>query len=131
VVGDDIGAIFAPLRLTQSARLRFLQSSAAAEAVEFVQRGADGVDCDLRCVAAPLASTFGHPIGALYIFQNVTALKQSTLPRRAGESEELTRLELDAAAEVTEAADGSTASAPPSSASAPWSTASRTPMPRC
>jgi transcriptional regulator with PAS, ATPase and Fis domain len=107
VVGDDIGAIFAPLRLTQSARLRFLQSSAAAEAVEFVQRGADGVDCDLRCVAAPLASTFGHPIGALYIFQNVTALKQlDAAPAELENPEEITRLELDAAAEVTEAADG-------------------------
>ena len=103
VIGEDIGAIFPPLRLTPSARLSFLQSSAAAEPVEFVNRGADEIDCHLRCVAAPLASTFGHPIGALYVLQNVTALKELALP----EADELGELcfEIDGT-EVAEAADG-------------------------
>jgi PAS domain S-box-containing protein len=107
LVGEDIGTIFGPLRLTPSARLRFLQSSGAAEPVEFVHRGPDGTDCQLRCVGAPLASTFGHPIGALYVLQNVTALKQlESEPAEPEDLEQLCRVELDAAAEVAEAADG-------------------------
>jgi PAS domain S-box-containing protein len=107
LIGADIGALFSPLRLTPSARQRFLQSSATAEPVEFVQRGSDGSECHLRCVGAPLASTFGHPIGALYVLQNVTALKQlEALPADAADLEEICRAELDAAAEVAEVADG-------------------------
>jgi len=104
LIGEDIGALFAPLRLTPNARLSFLQSSAASEPVEFVQRGPDDVDCHLRCVAAPLASTFGHPIGALYVLQNVTALKELTKASEPDAADEL-RFEVDAA-EVAEAADG-------------------------
>jgi two-component system, NtrC family, response regulator PilR len=107
VIGTDIGDIFAPMRLTPSARLRFLQSSAAAEPVEFQHGGANGNGCHVRCVGAPLTSTFGHPIGALYVLQNVTALKQlAAQPGEAAALEELCRVELDAAAEVAEAADG-------------------------
>jgi two-component system, NtrC family, response regulator PilR len=107
VIGADIGDIFAPMRLTPSARLRFLQSSAAAEPVEFLHGGTNGNGCHLRCVGAPLANTFGHPIGALYVLQNVTALKQlAAQPGEPAALEELCRLELDAAAEVAEAADG-------------------------
>jgi transcriptional regulator with PAS, ATPase and Fis domain len=103
VIGQDIGAIFPPLRLTPAARLSFLQSSAASQPVEFVRRGPDDVECHLRCVGAPLASTFGHPIGALYVLQNVTALKELAMPP-AEELEDL-RFEVDAA-EIAEAADG-------------------------
>ena len=107
LVGEDIGAIFGPLRLTPSARLRFLQSSGAVEPVEFAHQGPDGNDCQLRCVGAPLTNTFGHPIGALYVLQNVTTLKQlEAEPVEPAALEELCRVELDAAAEVAEAADG-------------------------
>jgi two-component system response regulator PilR (NtrC family) len=106
-IGEDIGQLFTPLRLTPSARLSFLQSSAAAEPIEFVQRGADGSEAHLRCVAAPLTSTFGHPIGALYVLQNVTALKElEALPADGADLEQLCRAELDEAAEIAEAADG-------------------------
>ena len=107
VIGEDIGAIFGPLRLIPSARLRFLQSSGAAEPVEFAHSGPDGVDCHLRCTGAPLTDTFGHPIGALYVLQNVTALKElAAQPAEPEDLAELCRVELDAAAEVAEAADG-------------------------
>jgi sigma-54 dependent transcriptional regulator, flagellar regulatory protein len=104
-IGRDIGAIFAPLRLTPSARLRFLQS--VAEPIEFLHPSADGADCHLRCVGAPLTDTFGHPIGALYVLQNVTPLKElAAQPDEPEQLEQLCRVELDAAAEVAEAADG-------------------------
>ncbi len=107
VVGEDIGAIFAPLRLTTSARLRFLQSSGTAEPVEFVHPGRDGTDCHLRCVGAALTDTFGHPIGALYVLQNVTTLKElAAQPTEPEDLEQLWRIEIDAAAEGAEAADG-------------------------
>jgi two-component system sensor histidine kinase PilS (NtrC family) len=57
LVGVDIGAVFAPLRLTPSARQRFLQSSGAAEPVEFVHPAPEeGAECHLR-VRAPLTDT--------------------------------------------------------------------------
>jgi two-component system response regulator PilR (NtrC family) len=106
-IGQDIGTMFAPLRMAPAARLAFLQSSAALDPVEFVHDGPDGTPSHLRCVAAPLASTFGHPIGALYVLQNVTALKQlADEPPPDAELDALFRVELDAAAEVAEAADG-------------------------
>jgi transcriptional regulator with PAS, ATPase and Fis domain len=104
-MGEDIGALFAPLRLTPSARLRFLQST--AEPIEFVQPGADGAATHLRCASAPLTDTFGHPIGALYVLQNVTPLKElAAQPDEPEHLEQLCRIELDAAAEVADAADG-------------------------
>ncbi|MGH7786248.1 MAG: sigma 54-interacting transcriptional regulator, partial [Candidatus Binatia bacterium] len=106
LAGQDIGAIFAPLRLTPSARLRFLQSSATAEPIEFAHPASDGSERHLRCVAAPLASTFGHLIGALYVVQNVTVLKELAAEPAPSEDLEALRAELDAAAEVVEAADG-------------------------
>jgi transcriptional regulator with PAS, ATPase and Fis domain len=107
VVGEDIGAIFAPLRMTASARLRFLQSSGVAEPVEFTHPGPDGTERHLRCVGAPLTDTFGHPIGALYVLQNVTPLKElAAQPAEPEQLEQLCRAEIDAAAEIAEAADG-------------------------
>ena len=110
LVGEEIGAIFAPLRQTAASRLAFLQSSAASGPVEFLHGGTDERPLQLRCVAAPLASTFGFPIGALYVLQNVTELKEELaaaepLPPDAI-SEDLSRFELDSADEVVEAADG-------------------------
>jgi transcriptional regulator with PAS, ATPase and Fis domain len=107
LIGADIGAVFAPLRLTPSARQRFLQSSGAAEPLEFTHAAPDGSECHVRCVGAPLTDTFGHPIGALYVLQNVTQLKElAAQPTEPEHLEELLRVELDAAAEVAEAADG-------------------------
>ena len=104
-IGQDIGAIFAPLRLTPSARLRFLQSM--PEPIEFVHASPDSADSHLRCVSAPLTDTFGHPIGALYVLQNVTPLKElAAQPDEPEQLEQLCRVELDAAAEVDAAADG-------------------------
>ncbi|MFN8642228.1 MAG: sigma 54-interacting transcriptional regulator [Candidatus Binatia bacterium] len=109
LVGEDIGAIFAPLRQTAAARLAFLQSSAASEPVEFLHHDEAGNVSHLRCVGAPLASTFGHPIGALYVLQNVTQLKEDLAaaePTPADLGEDLGRIDLDATEEVSEAADG-------------------------
>jgi DNA-binding NtrC family response regulator len=110
VIGEEIGALFAPLRQTAAARLAFLQSSAASAPIEFLHEPADApAPLQLRCVAAPLASTFGHPIGALYVLQNVTRLKQELAAAEpaAGEgAEDATRFDLDAVEEVVEAADG-------------------------
>jgi transcriptional regulator with PAS, ATPase and Fis domain len=109
LVGEDIGATFAPLRQTAAARLAFLQSSAASEPVEFLHRGEGDHISHLRCVGAPLASTFGHPIGALYVLQNVTRLKEELAaaePAPVDLGEDPSRFDLDAAGEVVEAADG-------------------------
>jgi transcriptional regulator with PAS, ATPase and Fis domain len=106
LVGVDLGDVFAALRMTPSARLRFLQSSAAAEPVEFSHPARDGIVCHLRCVGAPLTSTFGHLIGALYVLQNITALKQLVAePNDAAALDELCGPEVDVGAELT-AADG-------------------------
>jgi transcriptional regulator with PAS, ATPase and Fis domain len=109
LIGRDIGAVFPPFKLTPPARLAFLQSSAATDPVEFAHPGTDGSNGQLRCVAAPLASTFGHPIGALYVLQNVTALKElvEEPPAEGSDLEELAaRVALDAGGEMVEAADG-------------------------
>ncbi len=106
LIGADLGDIFAALRMTPSARLRFLQSSAAAEPVEFSHPAGDGSVCHLRCVGAPLTSTFGHLIGALYVLQNITPLKQLTAePNDSAALDELCRTEADTGADVA-AADG-------------------------
>jgi len=115
LIGRDVGAVFPPLRQTPAARLAFLQSSAASDPVEFVHPGADGAAGQLRCVAAPLASTFGHLIGALYVLQNVTALKElADEPPAGADLEELAaRVALDLPGEVVEAADGLYGVSPP------------------
>ncbi|MGE3497480.1 MAG: sigma-54 interaction domain-containing protein [Candidatus Binatia bacterium] len=108
LIGRDIGAIFAPLKLTAAARLAFLQSSAAADAIEFSHMNGDSRPRQLRCVAAPLANTFGLPIGALYVLQNVSDIQQD-LPTASAAAElpdEALRVDLDTASESVEAADG-------------------------
>ena len=108
LVGEDIGVIFTPLRQTAAARLAFLQSSAASDPVEFAHDGTGGAPGQLRCVAAPLASTFGHPIGALYVIQNVTQLKEelAAVEPPADDADDPGRFDLDSIGDVVEAADG-------------------------
>ena len=74
--GKDIGEIFPALKMTPSARLRFLQSPGALDPFE-LHYSSNEVDpkIDLRCSTAPLRDTFGHPIGALYVLQDVTSLR--------------------------------------------------------
>ncbi len=110
LVGQEIGSIFPPLRQTGAARLAFLQSSAASGPIEFLHGGDDDRPLHLRCVAAPLASTFGFPIGALYVLQNVTQLKEEILaaepPPPDADRGHRAASTLDAADDVVEAADG-------------------------
>jgi PAS domain S-box-containing protein len=103
--GRDIGVVFAPLQLSPSARLRFMQSEAPLAAVEF--HHAHGAhSADLRCVAAQLKDTYGHRIGALYILQDVTRLKELEGQATGSALDDLCKEELEAAAEVAEAGDG-------------------------
>jgi transcriptional regulator with PAS, ATPase and Fis domain len=105
-VGADIGDLFPPLKLTASARLRLLQTGAAADPIEFVHRSGEEAR-HLRCSAAPLKDTYGHGIGALYVLQDVTRLKE--LDDTAGAPEDLEALcrdGLDEAAEIAEVSDG-------------------------
>ena len=75
VKGKDVGGVFPPLRLGPTGRLQFLQS-ASAQPTEFTHRTADGRALVVRCCAVPLRNTYGHPIGALYILQDVTVLRR-------------------------------------------------------
>ncbi len=76
IIKRDIGSVFPPLHLTSDRRLAFLQSERAAQATEFSLSTSAGKDLLLRCSAAPLHDTYRHPIGALYIVQDVTSLRQ-------------------------------------------------------
>jgi transcriptional regulator with PAS, ATPase and Fis domain len=107
IVGSDIGATFPALRLAPSARLRFLQSTVALEPIEFAHQTNGQQPLQLRCTAAPLKDTYGHPIGALYVLQDITSLKSledESIPSAFVEA--LCRDDLEAAAEISEAADG-------------------------
>jgi two-component system response regulator PilR (NtrC family) len=106
LVGADIGAAFPQLRLTPSARLKFLQSGARSEPIEFSHTLADGETRPLRCVAAPLRDTFGHPIGALYVMQNVAAMKELEDQPNTGEAVEAISGEQLGAAALGSDADG-------------------------
>jgi PAS domain S-box-containing protein len=75
LLGKDMGSIFSPLRHTVSGRLQFLQSSSTIQPTEFVHRLGESHELTLRCSAAPLRDTYGNPIGALYILQDVSALR--------------------------------------------------------
>jgi PAS domain S-box-containing protein len=76
LLGRDVGTIFPPLRHTALGRLQFVQSSSAIQPTEFVQRLADNQELTLRCSATPLRDTYGNPIGALYILQDVSVLRR-------------------------------------------------------
>ncbi len=71
----DVGAIFAPLRQTAAGRLRFLQTSSRVQPTEFAHRTHDGRELTVRCCAVILRDTYGNPIGALYIVQDITTLR--------------------------------------------------------
>jgi PAS domain S-box-containing protein len=81
VEGKEIGTVFPPLRLGPTGRPQFLQS-ASVQPTEFAHRTPDGRELVVRCSAVPLRNTYGHPIGALYILQDVTTLRR--LEERAG-----------------------------------------------
>ena len=106
LLGQDIGSIFAPLQLTPSARLRFLQSTAAIEPTEFSHQLNDQTPAQIRCNAAPLKDTYGHPIGALYVMQDVTRLKEIEEIPLPEDVDILYREDLETAAEIVEVADG-------------------------
>ncbi len=73
--GREIGDLFPPLRLTTEARRALLQSSPRASVIEF-QHPSGGDERTLRCSAALVENTYGHPIGILYILQDVTPLRR-------------------------------------------------------
>jgi transcriptional regulator with PAS, ATPase and Fis domain len=103
--GCDIGAVFPQLQLSATARLRFMQSAAPLAPIELTyQNGNTAIE--IRCVAAQLKDTYGHPFGALYILQDVTRLKELERELPVSALEEICQDELEAAAEVAEAADG-------------------------
>jgi two-component system response regulator PilR (NtrC family) len=107
MVGADVGSTFPALRLAQSARLRFLQSTLALEPIEFAHQTNGHEPLHLRCTAAPLKDTYGHSIGALYVLQDITSLKSLEVqPAPGTDIEALCKDDLEAAAEIAEAADG-------------------------
>lgn len=75
IVGKDVGATFTPLRHSATGRLQFLQSS-SVQPTEFLHRTRDGRELTLRCAAVILRDTYRNPIGALYILQDITALRR-------------------------------------------------------
>lgn len=75
-LGKDIGAIFAPLRQTDAGRLRFLQSSSGVQPTEFRHGGGADREVTIRCSTAVLHDTYRNSIGALYVLQDVTTLRQ-------------------------------------------------------
>ncbi|MFI5395443.1 MAG: sigma-54 interaction domain-containing protein [Candidatus Binatia bacterium] len=76
VIGKDIGAIFAPLRQTAIGRLQFLQSSGNVQPTEFQHRTDTGRQLSLRCSTVVLQDTYRNPIGALFVLQDITALRR-------------------------------------------------------
>jgi two-component system, NtrC family, response regulator PilR len=75
MIGKDVGAIFSPLRHTAAGRQQFLQST-TVQPIELTHRIADDAERVLRCAAVPLRDTYHNPIGALYILQDITTLRQ-------------------------------------------------------
>ncbi len=104
--GTDLGDLFPPLKLTPSARLRFLQSPEAIEPIEFAHARDDRTAMELRCSTAALRDTFGHTIGALYVFQDITELRQIEEPTAMTSSAALREFSEDRLGESGEPADG-------------------------
>ena len=75
IKGKDIGTTFAPLRHSAGGRLQFQQSS-SVHPTEFTHRTRDGRELVLRCSVATLRDTYNNLIGALYILQDITALRR-------------------------------------------------------
>jgi two-component system response regulator PilR (NtrC family) len=87
--GKDVGTIFPPLRTTATGRLQFLQSSSSVHPTEFTHRNGHESDLVLRCSAVALRDTYQNPIGALYIFQDVTKLRELEEQLQTEEIEDL------------------------------------------
>jgi two-component system response regulator PilR (NtrC family) len=60
----------------------------------------------LRCVAAQLKDTYGNRIGALYILQDVTRLKELEGQATGSALDDLCREDLEVAAEIADTGDG-------------------------
>jgi two-component system response regulator PilR (NtrC family) len=75
ILGQDVGSVFAALRHTAAGRLQFLQSS-STQPTEFTHRTRDDRELTLRCLVATVQDTYKNPIGALYILQDITTLRQ-------------------------------------------------------
>jgi PAS domain S-box-containing protein len=109
VTGADIGTVFAPLRQSAIGRLHFLQSSSSVQPTEFRHRTEKGRELTVRCSAVVLQDTYRHLIGALYILQDITALRQ--LEQRL-QAEGIEQLEEEIAVEEAPSVDGLTGSSP-------------------
>ena len=109
VTGADIGTVFAPLRQTATGRLQFLQSSSSVQPTEFRHHTEKGRQLTVRCSALVLQDTYRHVIGALYILQDITALRQ--LEQRL-QAEGIEQLEEEIAVEEAPSVDGLTGSSP-------------------
>jgi two-component system response regulator PilR (NtrC family) len=109
VMGADVGTVFAPLRQSPIGRLHFLQSSSSVQPTEFRHHTEKGRELTVRCSAVVLQDTYRHVIGALYILQDITALRQ--LEQRL-QVEGIEQLEEESAAEEAPAVDGLTGSSP-------------------
>ena len=96
IMGRDVGAVFAALRHTPAGRQQFMQSAIAGQPTEFTYRAPDERELTLRCSTAALRDTYHNGIGALYIIQDVTKLRE--LERRV-EADSETLEAIDAAVE--------------------------------
>lgn len=110
VLGNDIGAIFAPLRQTAPGRQQFLQSSTSVQPTEFTHRSSADEELIIRCSAVPLRDTYQNQIGALYILQDITTLRHLELRVQGEMGEEEAQEEI--AAQEVEAKDGVVGSSP-------------------
>ena len=109
MIGADIGAVFAPLRQSAIGRLHFLQSSSSVQPTEFRHRTEEDRELTVRCSAAVLQDTYRHLIGALYILQDVTALRQ--LEQRL-QAEGIEQIAEEIAADEMPSVDGLTGNSP-------------------
>ena len=109
VTGADIGTVFAQLRQTATGRLQFLQSSSRVQPTEFRHHTEKGRELTVRCSALVLQDTYRNLIGALYILQDITALRQ--LEQRL-QTEDIERLEEEIGVEEARSQDGLTGNSP-------------------
>jgi PAS domain S-box-containing protein len=75
-IGKDVGALFAALRHNPAGRRQFLQSATNMQPTEFTHRTSDNRELTLRCSTVALRDTYHNAIGALYIVQDVTTLRE-------------------------------------------------------
>lgn len=111
VIGKDVGHLFPPLRQTATGRLQFLQSSSQVQPTEFVHQLADGPELTLRCSAVILRDTYRNSIGALYILQDISALRRLEERLRSESAEQVVAGEMSADEEPSQ--DGLVGTSPP------------------